>query len=62
MKLLFRDISMITIGALCYALALTVLAIPNDLTEGGVPGAAILLYYAFGWSPGIVTFILTSVI
>lgn len=62
MKLLFRDISMITIGSLCYALALTVLAIPNDLTEGGVPGAAILLYYAFGWSPGIVTFILTSVI
>src|SRR5690625_4613490 len=62
MKLLVRDISMVTIGALCYSLALTILAIPNDLTEGGVPGAAVLLYYAFGWSPGIVTFILTSVI
>lgn len=59
---LFRDISMVTIGSLCYALALTVLAIPNDLTEGGVPGAAVLLHYAFGWSPGIITFILTSVI
>src|SRR5690625_6239807 len=62
MKLLVRYISMVTIGALCYSLALTILAIPNDLTEGGVPGAAVLLYYAFGWSPGIVTFILTSVI
>ena len=62
MKLLVRDISMVTIGALCYSLALTILAIPNDLTEGGVPGAAVLLYYAIGWSPGIVTFILTSVI
>lgn len=59
---LFRDISMVTIGSLCYALALTVLAIPNDLTEGGVPGAAILLHYAFDWSPGIITFVLTSVI
>src|SRR5699024_12375576 len=53
--------SMVTIGALCYSLALTILAIPNDLTEGGVAGAAVLLYYAFGWSPGVVTFILTSV-
>jgi len=53
---------MIILGSLCYALALTILAIPNNLTEGGVPGAAIILHYAFDWSPGIVTFILTSVI
>src|SRR5699024_6617381 len=32
----------------------------NDLTGGGIPGAAIILHYAFGLSPGIVTFILTS--
>lgn len=62
MKSLSKDIIMIIIGSLCYALALTVLAIPSHLTEGGVPGAAIILHYAFGWSPGIVTFILTSVI
>src|SRR5699024_835857 len=57
-----KDLCMITLGSLCYALALTLLAIPNNLTEGGVPGAAIILHYAFDWSPGIVTFILTSVI
>lgn len=62
MKLLTRDLFMITLGSLCYALALTILAIPNNLTEGGVPGAAIILHYAFDWSPGIVTFILTSII
>lgn len=62
MKSFFKDLSMITLGSLCYALALTILAIPNNLTEGGVPGAAIILHYAFDWSPGIVTFILTSVI
>src|SRR5699024_3727237 len=62
MKTFPKDFLMITIGSLCYALALTMLAIPNHLTEGGVPGAAIILHYAFDWSPGIVTFILTSVI
>lgn len=62
MNRLTRDIIMIVVGSLCYALALTMLAIPNNLTEGGVPGAAVLLHYAFDWSTGIVTFILTSVI
>lgn len=62
MKSFSKDFLMVALGSLCYALALTVLAIPNNLTEGGVPGAAIILHYAFDWSPGIVTFILTSII
>lgn len=62
MKLFLRDLFMIIVGCLSYALALTLLAIPNHLAEGGVPGAAVILHYAFGWSPGIVTFILTSLI
>lgn len=62
MKSFTKDVLMITLGSLCYALALTILAIPNNLTEGGIPGAAIILHYAFDWSPGIVTFILTSII
>lgn len=62
MNRMARDIIFIVIGCLSYALALTVLAMPNELTEGGVPGAALILYYAFGWSPGISTFVLTSAI
>lgn len=57
-----KDVVMIVIGCLSYALALTLLAMPNQLTEGGIPGAALILHYAFDWSPGIVTFVLTSVI
>src|SRR5699024_8042907 len=53
---------MVTIGALCYSHTITILAIPNDITEGGVPGAAVILYYAFGRSPGKVTFIIRTVI
>lgn len=62
MKSFSKDLLMITLGSVCYALALTILAIPSQLTEGGVPGAAIILHYAFDWSPGIVTFILTAII
>jgi|SRR5699024_914553 len=62
MRLFIKDVSMVIVGALSYALALTIFAIPNQLTEGGVPGAAVILHYAFDWSPGIITFILTSTI
>lgn len=57
-----RDLLMIIVGCMSYAFALTLLAIPNNLTEGGVPGAAVIIHYAFDWSPGIVTFVLTSII
>ncbi|TFJ94127.1 YitT family protein [Lentibacillus salicampi] len=62
MKKLMRDLIMIVAGTLLYALALTFLSIPNDLADGGLPGLSIILYYAFGWSPGIVNFILASII
>lgn len=62
MNSFLKDLFMVTLGSVCYALALTLLAIPSQLTEGGVPGAAIILHYAFNWSPGIVTFILTATI
>lgn len=46
MKSLSKDVVMITVGSLCCALALTIISNPNELTEGGVPGTAIILYYA----------------
>lgn len=59
---LAKDLAMIIAGTLLYALALTFLAIPNNLADGGLPGLSIIVYYAFGWSPGIVNFILASII
>lgn len=59
---LTRDVGLITIGSLLYALALTMLAMPNKLAEGGVPGASIILHYAFDWSVGVTNFILTAAI
>src|SRR5699024_12309953 len=59
---LARDILMITVGSLMYALAVTFLAIPNDLADGGIEGLSIILYYAFNWSPGILKFLFKAVI
>lgn len=59
---LFKDLGFIIIGSLLYALALTMLAMPNKLAEGGVPGASIILHYAFDWSAGITNFILTAAV
>lgn len=48
---------LIVIGSLCVALGTTMLAIPNELADGGIIGISLLLHYAFGFSPGIVLFI-----
>lgn len=62
MKKWIKDLAMITAGSLLYALALTFLIIPNNLADGGLAGAAVILHYIFGWSTGIVNFLLASVI
>ena len=56
------DILMITLGAFIFALAVNVFVIPNDLGEGGVTGVTIILYYLYGWSPGLLSFILNGIL
>lgn len=51
------DIAVIIIGAFIFAIAINVFIIPTDLGEGGVTGITIILYYLYGWSPGLVSFI-----
>ena len=58
----FKDLMLIIFGSLIYALALTGLAIPNNLAEGGVAGAAIILHYALDWSVGITNLVLTGIV
>ncbi|WP_160835214.1 YitT family protein [Halobacillus litoralis] len=45
----------IIIGSLLFALAVTQLAMPNSIAEGGIVGASLLIYYGTGISPGITT-------
>lgn len=56
------DILTIMVGALIFALAINLFVIPNEFGEGGVTGITIISYYLFGWSPGLVSLILNSIL
>ncbi|OMF30052.1 hypothetical protein BK133_16925 [Paenibacillus sp. FSL H8-0548] len=60
MKKKVMDLLIIMAGAFIFALAINLFVIPNELGEGGVTGITIILYYLFGWSPGIVSLVFNS--
>lgn len=43
-----HDYLMIALGMLFYAIGWTVFLLPNDITTGGVPGIASIVYWATG--------------
>ncbi|MFY0253605.1 YitT family protein [Chitinophaga sp. 30R24] len=58
MKEHVKNVVLIALGALIFAVGINYLAIPNKLSEGGVIGITIVTYYFLGWSPGITNFII----
>jgi uncharacterized membrane-anchored protein YitT (DUF2179 family) len=62
MKKRCMDILAILAGALIFALAINLFVIPNEFGEGGVTGVTIIFYYLFGWSPGLMSLILNSIL
>lgn len=57
-----QNLLLIIIGGCIFALGINLFALPAELSEGGVIGITILLYYYFGWSPGITNFIINLVL
>ncbi|RDZ18345.1 hypothetical protein C3744_05600 [Priestia megaterium] len=57
-----KEIILIIVGSLIFALAINYFAIPNELAEGGVTGVTMITYYVLGWSPGITNFILNGLL
>ncbi|MFC3039830.1 YitT family protein [Virgibacillus xinjiangensis] len=55
-----RDIILIIIGSFIFACGVNYFVIPNQLSEGGIIGITIVTYYLFGWSPGVVNFVLNA--
>ncbi|MFD1037577.1 YitT family protein [Virgibacillus byunsanensis] len=62
MKKIVKDVLLILIGSFIFAIGVNYFAIPNRLSEGGVIGITIVTYYLFEWSPGLVNFVLNSVL
>ncbi|WEG72969.1 YitT family protein [Vagococcus intermedius] len=52
----------ITLGALIFALAINVFALPNNLGEGGVTGLTMILYYTNGISPALTNICFNAVL
>ncbi|WP_144507921.1 YitT family protein [Bacillus mycoides] len=57
-----KEIALITIGSLLFAIGINYFAIPNRLSEGGIIGLTVVTYYLFDWSPGIVNFGLNAIL
>ncbi len=57
-----KEITLIIIGSLFFALGVNLFAIPNELGEGGVTGISMTLYYILDWSPGITNFVMNAVL
>lgn len=55
-----KDIFLIILGSLIFAVGINYFAIPNRLSEGGVIGITIVAHYLFNWSPGVVNFIINA--
>ncbi|WP_428911612.1 YitT family protein [Niallia sp. Krafla_26] len=62
MKKTFFEILAVIIGSFLFAMSVNVFIIPNELGEGGVTGITIILYYLFGWSPSITSFVLNGML
>ena len=45
-----KEITLITIGSLLFAIGINYFAIPNRLSEGGIIGLTVVTYYLFDWS------------
>lgn len=57
-----KDVLLILVGGLLFALGVNFFVIPNALSEGGIIGITVVAYYLFAWSPGAVNFILNMLL
>ncbi len=57
-----KEIILIIIGSLFFALGVNLFAIPNELGEGGVTGISMTLFYVLDWSPGYTNFVMNGIL
>ena len=57
-----RDYVLIATGLILYGIGWTVFLLPNDITTGGVPGIASLVYFATGFPVQYTYFIINAIL
>lgn len=61
-KKIIGNLVKIAIGSFIFALAVNIFALPNNLSEGGVTGVTMILYYTHNISPALTNVLFNSVI
>jgi len=61
-KACLKNIALIVIGSLLYAVSVNVFTVPNGLSEGGLTGFSLILFYLFGLLPSYTIFIINILI
>lgn len=54
----YKDLFFLTFGILLYSFGYTAFILPEQVVMGGVSGISALLFYAFGFPPGISIWVL----
>lgn len=57
-----RDYLMIALGMILYGIGWTVFLLPNDITTGGVPGIASIVFWATGFPVQYTYFLINAVL
>jgi len=57
-----KDILWIVVGSFILAFGINYFTIPNDLSEGGLIGVTVILYYLFEWDMGLVSLIANMIL
>ncbi|GEK90533.1 YitT family protein [Alkalibacterium kapii] len=57
-----KNLTLIFVGSLLYAISVNAFTVPNELTEGGLTGFSLILFYIFSIPPSYTIFIVNIVI
>ncbi|WP_071394031.1 YitT family protein [Bacillus tuaregi] len=62
MKKTIYDVILILFGSFIFSIGINYFTIPNMLSEGGVIGLTLIGHYVFGWSTGLLNFLLNTIL
>ncbi|MGT2826978.1 YitT family protein [Streptococcus himalayensis] len=57
-----KNTALVILGSILFGININLFVIPNEFGEGGITGLTLLLYYVFGWSVGLTSFIFNAVL
>lgn len=60
--IMLKDYLFIFLGIMLYSIGFNAFILPEKFVMGGVSGIASILFYAFGWTPGVTIWLINAVL